>query len=106
VGELRMSCPTSHPWREANQEKTNKQIVCFTLEDMEVVWIEYDDPRGGAAALSGDQVVIRKSGCYVTSLILMGYGVKFCQALANINLSYIEDNLADNVAGFGVLGKV
>ena len=88
-------------------------IVLPNFQDLKVTAIEHEDdswPKSGSK-LKEDykktaEVVIRKIGCYMTSLILMGYGIRFAQALANVDLDYVQDNLSESVIGFGSQGKV
>ena len=49
---------------------------------------------------------VRRFGCYITPIILLGYAIKFATADATVNLDYIDNNLAKDVRGYGLSGKV
>ena len=64
------------------------------------------DNNKGIEIEDGENKIVSKNGAFFTSLVLMGYGIKFCKALANTDFAYMEANLADKISGFGTLGKV
>jgi hypothetical protein len=53
-----------------------------------------------------DSVSVSRFGAYMTSLITMGYAVKFAVADAIADLEYHERNLAQDVKAYGTSGKV
>ncbi len=60
----------------------------------------------GSLPRDPDNIVVPRYGAYMTSLIIMGYAVKFAVADANADLEYHERNLADDVKAYGTTGKV
>ena len=78
-------------------ERIEYDHLCKLEEETEDFESSYKEKPG---------VVVAKKGAYMTSLILMGYAIRFCQALANADFAYLEANLGDQASGFGADGKV
>lgn len=74
--------------------------ICQVQNTEDVERIEYDH------LCQEENNLVCKKGAYLTSLILMGYGINFCQALANADFHYLDANIADKCGGFGKSGKV